>query len=160
MQQPRWEYKLIDSDAVAKSGTVFRSARSPNIESYLASLGRQGWEVTALSFFDMRGSFRGVVKRQLAEQPAAGEGAGAEQKPTAASPTASTVSLNNGTELAMEVNIDATEVTCTKLDGADDQSNVYPADSPEAIAIAAETSAFLDRIEAIISGNRDSGLFS
>ncbi|MGH1488399.1 MAG: hypothetical protein ACRBK7_03240 [Acidimicrobiales bacterium] len=60
----------------------------------------------------------------------------------------------------MEISVNAVEVTCAKLQDSGKQRHVYPADSAKAIAIAAESAAFLDRIEAIVSDGERPGLFS
>lgn len=68
-QQPaegsgQWEYKFIDSDMVAKAGT-FKAKTTEDIEAYFNALGRDGWEIVALDFSDIKTVFYGVAKRRL-----------------------------------------------------------------------------------------------
>lgn len=51
-----WEYKFIDSDNVAKGGT-FKAKTTEDIEAYLNALGREGWEIVALDFSDIKTVF-------------------------------------------------------------------------------------------------------
>lgn len=60
-----WEYKFIDSAEVAMSGTFKTKKSTEDIEAYLNSLGRDGWEIVALDFSDMKSVFYGVAKRPL-----------------------------------------------------------------------------------------------
>ncbi len=59
-----WEYKFIDSENVAKGGT-FKSKTTEDIEAYFNALGREGWEIVALDFSDIKTVFYGVAKRPL-----------------------------------------------------------------------------------------------
>ncbi len=59
-----WEYKFIDSDRVPKAGT-FKGKTTEDIEAYFNDLGRDGWEIVALDFSDMKTVFYGVAKRPL-----------------------------------------------------------------------------------------------
>lgn len=59
-----WEYKFIESDAVAKPGT-FKTKSAEDFEAYFNALGREGWEIICLDFSDMKTVFYGVAKRRL-----------------------------------------------------------------------------------------------
>ncbi len=59
-----WEYRFIDSDEVARAG-AFKSRSVEDIEAYFNALGREGWEIVALDFSDMKTVFYGVAKRPL-----------------------------------------------------------------------------------------------
>jgi hypothetical protein len=60
----KWEYKFIDSGEVPAPGT-FKSKTSEDFEAYFNALGRDGWEIIALDFSDMKTVFYGVAKRPL-----------------------------------------------------------------------------------------------
>ena len=64
MADTLWEYKFIDSENVAKSGT-FKAKTNEDIEAYLNALGLVGWEIVALDFSDIRTVFYGVATRPL-----------------------------------------------------------------------------------------------
>ncbi|MGI9597358.1 MAG: DUF4177 domain-containing protein [Acidimicrobiales bacterium] len=59
-----WEYKFIDSQDVARTST-FKSKSTEDIEAYFNALGREGWEIVALDFSDMKTVFYGVAKRRI-----------------------------------------------------------------------------------------------
>jgi hypothetical protein len=59
-----WEYKFIDSDDVARAG-AFKARTTEDIETYFNALGREGWEIIALDFSDIKTVFYGVAKRPL-----------------------------------------------------------------------------------------------
>lgn len=65
----QWEYRIIDSQEVAREG-LFRGRSREAVETFLNGLGSDGWEVINMDWreFEGRLSFTGVAKR-LKSQP-------------------------------------------------------------------------------------------
>lgn len=59
-----FQYKLIDSQDVEKTG-LFSSRKREDIESYLNTLGKEGWELVNADFRELEGgfAFTGVMKK-------------------------------------------------------------------------------------------------
>lgn len=62
----KWEYKIVDSKDVAGGG-IFKGRARSDVESYLSSLGKEGWELINLDFRELEGrlEFSGVAKREI-----------------------------------------------------------------------------------------------
>lgn len=62
----KFEYKIIDS-ADVKSAGLFKGRKREDVESYLCSLGAQGWELVNVDFRELEGAleFAGVMKRDV-----------------------------------------------------------------------------------------------
>ena len=60
-----YEYRIIDSRDVETAG-LFKGRKREDIESYLNSLGQQGWELVNVDFRELEGGleFAGVMKKQ------------------------------------------------------------------------------------------------
>ena len=61
----RFEYKIIDSKDVASAG-VFKGRQRADVETYLCTLGEDGWEIINMDFRELEGrlEFSGVAKRE------------------------------------------------------------------------------------------------
>ncbi|RMH63370.1 MAG: DUF4177 domain-containing protein [Calditrichaeota bacterium] len=64
----KYEYKIIDSKDVSSAG-LFKGRKREDLESYLASLGSDGWEIINLDFRELEGrlEFVGIAKRKVQE---------------------------------------------------------------------------------------------
>ena len=62
----KWEYKIVDSKDVAKGG-IFKGKNRTDVETYLSSVGGDGWEIINLDFRELedRFEFSGVAKREV-----------------------------------------------------------------------------------------------
>ena len=62
----KWEYKIVDSKDVPGGGIFTGKARS-DVDIYLSSLGKDGWEIINLDFRELesRFEFSGVAKREI-----------------------------------------------------------------------------------------------
>jgi hypothetical protein len=62
----QYEYKMIDTRDVAAAG-VFKGRKREDIEAYLNTLGREGWELVNVDYRELEGGteFAGVMKRPL-----------------------------------------------------------------------------------------------
>jgi len=60
----KYQYKIIDSKDVESAG-LFRSKKREDIEAYLNSLGKEGWELVNADFRELEGrlEFSGVMKK-------------------------------------------------------------------------------------------------
>lgn len=60
----KWEYKILDSSDVPRAGFLKGRDRS-DVEKFLNSLGREGWELVNIDFRELEGRFEftGVAKR-------------------------------------------------------------------------------------------------
>ena len=63
----KWEYKLITTEDLEKSGFLVRTVEPAEVEKYFNSLGREGWEIISLDFIDTTAfiDFKGVAKRRI-----------------------------------------------------------------------------------------------
>ena len=61
----KWEYKFLTTADLEKRGFLVPTVEPEQIESYLNSLGDEGWEVISVDFIDTTSfiNFRGVAKR-------------------------------------------------------------------------------------------------
>ena len=61
----KFEYKIIDSKDVASAG-VFKGRQRADVETYLCTLGEDGWEIINMDFRELEGrlEFSGVAKRE------------------------------------------------------------------------------------------------
>lgn len=64
----KWEYKLLSTQDLEKSGFLVKSVEPTEVERYFNSLGQEGWEIISLDFIDTTAfiDFKGVAKRQIA----------------------------------------------------------------------------------------------
>ncbi len=65
----KWEYKLLDSNAVPdQKGLIPKPKSVRDIEAYFNRLGEEGWEILNLDFNEIgsRRDFLGVAKRPKA----------------------------------------------------------------------------------------------
>ena len=62
----KWEYMIVDSKDVCGGG-VFKGKARSDVDSYLSSIGRDGWEIINLDFRELesRFEFTGVAKREI-----------------------------------------------------------------------------------------------
>ena len=62
----KFEYKIIDSKDVASAG-VFKGRQRADVETYLCTLGEDGWEIINMDFRELEGrlEFSGVAKREI-----------------------------------------------------------------------------------------------
>ena len=62
----KWEYKIVDSKDVPGGG-IFKGKARSDVEVYLSSLGKEGWEIINLDFRELgnRFEFSGVAKREI-----------------------------------------------------------------------------------------------
>lgn len=62
----KFEYKILDSKDVATAG-LFKGRKREDVESYLSSLGSEGWEIINLDFRELEGrlEFAGIAKRAV-----------------------------------------------------------------------------------------------
>ncbi len=62
----KFEYKIIDSKDVSSAG-LFKGRKREDLESYLSSLGSEGWEIINLDFRELEGGldFAGIAKREV-----------------------------------------------------------------------------------------------
>lgn len=63
----KFEYKIFDSKDVSTAG-IFKGRKREDLESYLGTLGADGWEIINLDFRELEGGleFAGIAKRELA----------------------------------------------------------------------------------------------
>lgn len=61
----KFEYKIIDSKDVSSAG-LFKGRKREDVESYLSSLGSEGWEIINLDFRELEGGleFAGIAKKE------------------------------------------------------------------------------------------------
>lgn len=61
----RFEYKIVDSADVPSAG-MFKGRKREDVEAYLNSLGREGWELVNVDFRELEGGleFAGVMKKE------------------------------------------------------------------------------------------------
>ena len=61
----KWEYKFLTATDLEKRGLLVKTVDPDQIESYLNTLGDEGWEIVNLDFTDTTAfvDFRGVAKR-------------------------------------------------------------------------------------------------
>jgi len=62
----RFEYKIVDTRDVEKGG-LFKCRKRGDIESYLNSLGSNGWELVNVDFRELEGrlEFAGIMKKEI-----------------------------------------------------------------------------------------------
>jgi len=62
----KYEYKIVDSKDVESAG-FFKGKKREDVETYLNSLGAQGWELVNADFRELEGrlEFSGVMKKEL-----------------------------------------------------------------------------------------------
>jgi hypothetical protein len=62
----KFEYKIIDSKDVGTAG-LFKGRKREDVESYLSSLGSEGWEIINLDFRELECGleFAGIAKREV-----------------------------------------------------------------------------------------------
>ncbi len=62
----KFEYKIIDSRDVSTAG-LFKGRKREDLDSYLSSLGSEGWEIINLDFRELEGrlEFSGIAKREI-----------------------------------------------------------------------------------------------
>jgi hypothetical protein len=62
----KYEYKIVDSKYV-ESGGLFKGKKREDVEAYLNSLGKQGWELVNADFRELEGrlEFSGVMKKEI-----------------------------------------------------------------------------------------------
>ena len=62
----KYEYKVVDSKDVESAG-LFKGKKREDVEAYLNSLGKQGWELVNADFRELEGrlEFSGVMKKEL-----------------------------------------------------------------------------------------------
>jgi hypothetical protein len=61
----KFEYKMIDTRDVESAG-IFKGRIREDIETYLNSLGADGWELVNVDFRELEGGseFAGIMKRE------------------------------------------------------------------------------------------------
>lgn len=61
----RFNYKLVDTQDVKAEG-LFKGRKREDIEAYLNSLGRDGWELVNADFRELEGGFEfsGIMKKE------------------------------------------------------------------------------------------------
>ena len=62
----KYEYKVVDTEDLYSAGQ-FIGIKREDVEAYLNSLGKQGWELVNADFREREGSlgFSGVMKKEL-----------------------------------------------------------------------------------------------
>lgn len=62
-----WEYKFLSTADLEKRGFLLKRVEPAEVEKYLNSLGREGWEIINLDFIDTTAfiDFRGIAKRPV-----------------------------------------------------------------------------------------------
>lgn len=62
----KFEYKMVDTRDVESAG-IFKGRERKDIESYLNTFGKQGWELVNVDFRELEGGteFAGLMKREL-----------------------------------------------------------------------------------------------
>ena len=62
----KYEYKIVDTRDVGTAG-VFKGRKREDIETYLNSLGAEGWQMVNADFRELEGGFEfaGIMKKEV-----------------------------------------------------------------------------------------------
>ncbi|MDG1121352.1 MAG: DUF4177 domain-containing protein [Glaciecola sp.] len=62
----KYEYKIVDTRDVESAG-LFKGRQREDVETYLSSLGAEGWDLVNVDFRELEGGleFAGIMKREI-----------------------------------------------------------------------------------------------